>query len=162
MTMRTHGTVVVLLLGLSGCLPDARERCADGSLCPQSQVCAPSGGGCVTPVQLEVCDGRAEGDACDLPGLGAGRCRDAVCVIATCGDATVDPGEVCDDGNRVDGDGCSAFCSSLETCGNGVRDGGAGDATTDTGDAGDAGDAAGQRLDLVRRTRAGDRGRCRT
>lgn len=27
-----------------------------------------------------------------------------------CGDATVDPGELCDDGNTLDGDGCSADC----------------------------------------------------
>lgn len=27
-----------------------------------------------------------------------------------CGDATIDPEEACDDGNSVNGDGCSAFC----------------------------------------------------
>ncbi|MCW5808294.1 MAG: hypothetical protein KIT31_38450 [Deltaproteobacteria bacterium] len=41
---------------------------------------------------------------------------DDVCVVAltgpalTCGNGTVDEGETCDDGNRVDGDGCSANC----------------------------------------------------
>lgn len=30
-----------------------------------------------------------------------------------CGDAVADPGEVCDDGNNVDGDGCSADCKSF-------------------------------------------------
>ncbi len=45
-----------------------------------------------------------------------------------CGDGVVDsatedaPGEVCDDGNTEDGDGCSADCLSDETCGNGVVD----------------------------------------
>src|SRR5262252_7744578 len=39
-----------------------------------------------------------------------------------CGDAKLDPGEVCDDGNNVDGDGCSADCKSDETCGNGIVD----------------------------------------
>lgn len=33
----------------------------------------------------------------------------------TCGDATVDAGETCDDGNRVAGDGCSALCD-VEPC----------------------------------------------
>lgn len=28
-----------------------------------------------------------------------------------CGDGTLDPGEECDDGNNVDGDGCSADCT---------------------------------------------------
>jgi cysteine-rich repeat protein len=41
---------------------------------------------------------------------------DDVCVVAmtgaavTCGNNTTDEGETCDDGNRVDGDGCSANC----------------------------------------------------
>ncbi len=39
-----------------------------------------------------------------------------------CGDLVLDPGEMCDDGNVVDGDGCSADCNSDETCGNGVID----------------------------------------
>src|SRR5690606_4854239 len=33
-----------------------------------------------------------------------------------------DVDEVCDDGNTVSGDGCSADCRDLETCGNGQRD----------------------------------------
>ncbi|MBI1816313.1 MAG: DUF4215 domain-containing protein [Deltaproteobacteria bacterium] len=35
--------------------------------------------------------------------------------LAACGDGTVDPSEQCDDGNTVDGDGCSATCQ-IETC----------------------------------------------
>lgn len=46
-----------------------------------------------------------------------------VCVnIAGCGDGHMDPGEVCDDGNILAGDGCSADCASLEKCGNGIVD----------------------------------------
>src|SRR5262245_34824248 len=40
----------------------------------------------------------------------------------SCGNAKMDPGEVCDDGNNVDGDGCSADCKSNEQCGNGKID----------------------------------------
>jgi cysteine-rich repeat protein len=40
----------------------------------------------------------------------------------TCGNAHLDPGEVCDDGNTKDGDGCSHDCLSDETCGNGIPD----------------------------------------
>jgi cysteine-rich repeat protein len=43
-------------------------------------------------------------------------------VTEGCGDGTVDADEVCDDGNRLDGDGCNASCSSDESCGNGVLD----------------------------------------
>lgn len=41
---------------------------------------------------------------------------------AKCGNALLDPGEVCDDGNTRSGDGCSADCRSTEVCGNGVVD----------------------------------------
>ena len=36
-----------------------------------------------------------------------------------CGDGTVDPGEQCDDGNTVNGDGCSSSCTIEQLCGNG-------------------------------------------
>ena len=40
-------------------------------------------------------------------------CR-ANCTLPKCGDAYVDGGEVCDDGNVVSGDGCSSTCLSLK------------------------------------------------
>ena len=41
-------------------------------------------------------------------------------VFSVCGDGVYDPGEDCDDGNRQDGDGCSAQCrlEDLASCGN--------------------------------------------
>lgn len=63
---------------------------------------------------------------CDKTGL---RCRPGqVCAVAQgvcvnvggCGDGEVSAEEVCDDGNIIAGDGCSADCNSDETCGNGV------------------------------------------
>ena len=36
-----------------------------------------------------------------------------------CGDGAVDDGERCDDGNRIDGDGCDANCTTA--CGNGIQ-----------------------------------------
>jgi cysteine-rich repeat protein len=47
-----------------------------------------------------------------------------VCRGAACGNAALDPGEACDDGNLVSGDGCNANCSSTEACGDGVLDAG--------------------------------------
>jgi cysteine-rich repeat protein len=38
-----------------------------------------------------------------------------------CGNGQIDVGEACDDGNIIDGDGCSATCQSEEArCGNGI------------------------------------------
>ena len=57
-----------------------------------------------------------------------------------CGDGRRDrdEGEVCDDGNTDDGDGCSADCRSDESCGNGFLDTAVGeqcdDGNTDDGD----------------------------
>jgi cysteine-rich repeat protein len=41
---------------------------------------------------------------------------------AVCGNGVLDPGEACDDGNAVSGDGCNATCTSEEYCGNGIVD----------------------------------------
>jgi len=51
-------------------------------------------------------------------------CRGARSVRETCGNGVIDHdrGEVCDDGNQVSGDGCSADCRSDERCGNGYVD----------------------------------------
>ena len=41
---------------------------------------------------------------------------------SSCGNGTVDAGEECDDGNRVDGDGCDSNCTTSR-CGNGIKAG---------------------------------------
>lgn len=41
------------------------------------------------------------------------KCR-VSCTIPVCGDAVLDGGEICDDGNTVSGDGCSADCKALQ------------------------------------------------
>ncbi|MGN6107457.1 MAG: MYXO-CTERM sorting domain-containing protein, partial [Kofleriaceae bacterium] len=60
------------------------------------------------------------------PGLSfGGWTLDDVCIVAmtgaavTCGNGSVDQGETCDDGNRVDGDGCSANCIDEDGSGDG-------------------------------------------
>jgi len=61
-------------------------------------------------------------------------------VVPVCGNGTIETGEVCDDGNNVDGDGCSAICTeelrpAAPTCGNGtVETGEACDNGTENGD----------------------------
>jgi len=46
-------------------------------------------------------------DARDVPEWDAGDVPD---VVPTCGNGALDPGEECDDGNRLDGDGCDWTC----------------------------------------------------
>jgi cysteine-rich repeat protein len=40
-----------------------------------------------------------------------------------CGDGAVQGDETCDDGNAIEGDGCTTTCSAGGTCGNGALDG---------------------------------------
>jgi cysteine-rich repeat protein len=42
--------------------------------------------------------------------------------MEACGNGVTEPGEICDDGNTANGDGCSANCLSRETCGNSIVD----------------------------------------
>jgi fibro-slime domain-containing protein len=78
--------------------------------------------------------------------------QDPVPVEAVCGNRELEPGEVCDDGNTDDGDGCSATCDEVDldydcsaigedcrlvvVCGNGVLEGdeACDDGNTDDGD----------------------------
>lgn len=56
-------------------------------------------------------------------GAAPSACFDGVCLATECGNNRLEPGEVCDDGNAVTGDGtCSSDCLSDETCGNGEID----------------------------------------
>src|SRR2546427_2118298 len=52
--------------------------------------------------------------------------------VPTCGNGTVEPPEVCDDGNLVDGDGCDSNCTPT-ACGNGIVTAGRGGGHGETG-----------------------------
>ena len=113
--------------------PGDLSRCGDGVVDDEAPF-------------LEVCDdgNNVNGDGCDATcrvGDGGGTCvdvdQDGICEpgegdpvdpgeLSRCGDGVVDDEapffEVCDDGNMMNGDGCSASCQSLEICGNAVVD----------------------------------------
>ena len=105
---------------LAGCSlrPDA-VSCGDGTACPSGYVCLPSGG-CANDAQIAECRDKMPGESCFLNG--AGTCVDGACIVRVCGNGHLEPGEACDDGNDISGDGCNGTCTSNGECGNGVQD----------------------------------------
>jgi trimeric autotransporter adhesin len=83
-------------------------------------ITACSGGaGKLTPPDEENCEATGDED-----GNGLADCRDPVCAAAiacrpACGNGRITTGELCDDGNAVNGDGCDNNCTP-SACGNGV------------------------------------------
>jgi len=86
-------------------------------------------GSCFFSSATNVCE---SGRRC-APGLVCSVAQDACIEIGGCGDGITSPerGEVCDDGNTRDGDGCSADCKSKEACGNHIVDSAAGELCDD-------------------------------
>jgi cysteine-rich repeat protein len=113
--------IVVLVVGGACRDLDRTTPCFD-LVCPVGYACSQAHEICVLDEQLAACEGGADDTPCSFPGVTDGRCFDGTCFAAGCGNGVLEPGEVCDDGDTFDGDGCSADCRSDETCGNGVID----------------------------------------
>jgi cysteine-rich repeat protein len=111
----------LLLLLLAGCVENPLVICDNGRACPVGLVCDDRHETCVLPTQFEACAGKEDGVRCMYPGITAGTCAGGVCFPAICGGGFVDSDEECDDGNQLNGDGCSAECTR-EECGNGRLD----------------------------------------
>src|SRR5690606_3094594 len=74
------------------------------------------------PSDEETCPAGTVGCACRPEGCAPGSgCVDGRCFDG-CGDGHLDPGEACDDGNRVDDDACTNACA-LPRCGDGIVQG---------------------------------------
>jgi cysteine-rich repeat protein len=93
--------------------------------CPDGAVC-PGGFRCGMAGDILVCIPPACGNGRLDPGEA---CDDGNNVSGDgcpadctppCGDGILDPGEACDDGNSVNGDGCSNDCRAAGVCGNGA------------------------------------------
>jgi cysteine-rich repeat protein len=113
--------VIVLAGAAAGCIDPGLVQCDNGLVCPVTQRCDDLHRSCVIPEQLVACDGAADGADCTA-GPVSGGCFDRVCLPRGCGNRVVEPGEMCDDGNQITGDGCSGDCRSTERCGNGFVD----------------------------------------
>ena len=78
-----------------------------------------AGGACLRYTTTVECD---DGLRCPTGSICAA--AQNVCISGTCGNGQIEysVGEVCDDGNILDLDGCSGDCRVIEACGNGVMD----------------------------------------
>lgn len=107
----------------SGCYCGAGGTCVEAGYCNDNRDC---GNGFVCDVPRGSCV--PDTNQCNSPDdCGTGQTcntttHTCVPVPAACGDRIISQGEVCDDGNRTAGDGCSADCKSKEVCGNGIVD----------------------------------------
>jgi len=83
--------------------PECREAsdCDDGEPCNGDETC--EHGLCVSGTPP------SDGTPCTRDSV-AGLCRAGLCAPVTCPDGHVDPGEECDDGGSVPGDGCEPDC----------------------------------------------------
>ena len=100
-----------------GCENDCRwtcegaDECDDGDACNGTETCG-TGHFCVAGTPP------GDGTDCTTSGGEAGVCRGGICAAANCGNAFVDTGEQCDDGNTDNTDDCLSNCRTA-TCGDG-------------------------------------------
>jgi fibro-slime domain-containing protein len=95
----------------SACAP----HCGDAILIGGEQCDPPNvGKGCSAACKLEI------GYVCDPPVVPAVASQPSHCRKTVCGDGKKEGAEACDDGNLVDGDGCSAACALEPDCSTGT------------------------------------------
>jgi|GEM_PF-1783789 len=100
---------------------DTGEECDDGN--------KTDGDGCSAECKkVPQCADKLDNDVDDLIDLADPDCTDSTddseFPEAKCGNNFVDPGETCDDGNSINGDGCSENCQTEPAiCGNGRAEG---------------------------------------
>jgi cysteine-rich repeat protein len=109
---------------LAGSCVAAPVVCPAPNVCQEPGACNPATGGCAYPAKPAgtPCDNGAFCDGAEMCFEGScvtdaertvtcsGGCDESNDRCLSCGNAQVDPGEQCDDGNNVDGDGCDARC----------------------------------------------------
>jgi cysteine-rich repeat protein len=87
------------------CVPgDAARDCTPEDSCQGPAACDAASHTCGARTPL------ADGVTCDVGGV-EGYCKSGACKLALCGDGVPEPGEVCDDGNTNQLDGCKNDCT---------------------------------------------------
>jgi cysteine-rich repeat protein len=130
-------TLTMLLAGPLGSRSAHGQLCGTAGVnapqcdgqCPFGQMCADTGSGCACMAANFGCSNPANPNG---PPVCWGGCPSATMVCATfasgcvclqgpilCGNGVNDPGELCEDGNTINGDGCDDNCTPTG-CGNGV------------------------------------------
>lgn len=90
-------------------------HCGDAILTGDERCDPPNvGKGCSAVCKLEA------GYVCDPPSPMRSASQASVCHKTVCGDGKKEGAEACDDGNPVDGDGCSATCALEPDCSTGT------------------------------------------
>lgn len=90
-----------------GCNQNCAFSCTEAADCDDGNVCN-GAESCDEALHTCVAGAKVDGDVSCGEGL---TCRDGRCVSVGCGNATVDEGEQCDDGNTTEGDGCDGNCA---------------------------------------------------
>ena len=93
---------------------DPSRDCSGGDECAGVSTCNDAEHVCSSPTPL------ADGTPC---GGADGYCASGVCTAPQCGNTVVEPGELCDDGNTDDADGCKQDCTYSCTSGTECSDG---------------------------------------
>lgn len=106
-----RGLALAFAVAAVGCVESSSSVCGS-VICDPGLVCVSERGACYPPGDVSACDGLAQGAQC-TSATGDGVCDRGVCTASPCGDGVIDPalGEVCDDGNASDGDGCDSSCT---------------------------------------------------
>jgi cysteine-rich repeat protein len=90
--------------GIGACKRDGAVVCSQDGLGTVCDAIAGEPG-------VEACTGGVDEDCDDFVDCGDSDCSlDPACKVPVCGDGFVDAGEMCDDGNSNDGDGCGGTC----------------------------------------------------
>ncbi|HLD63747.1 MAG TPA: DUF4215 domain-containing protein, partial [Candidatus Peribacteraceae bacterium] len=105
--------------------PDS-PGCAAGYVCSSTDICVPIPSSSSSSSSPSIAC-MNNGDCADLAdGCFIGVCREGRCIQAAmpttfeqcyglCGNGIINPGEECDDGNKLNGDSCSSSCTFVET-----------------------------------------------
>jgi len=128
---RIPAVIALLVMMQGGCLERPGVQCANGAWCTVGLACDDVHGACVDPEQITVCRMKSELAPCHYRSIPNGSCIEGICLPRGCGNGQLEEGEICDDGNNNEKDGCSADCRSKETCGNQIIDDARGEACDD-------------------------------